>query len=108
MQDAMDGDGLMEGGGHSAFASPSHLIHQADREIGWSSVSPLPATFELDQGGSGKEGLWEGHEHMMSAQAGFAMVRKLCKGGCVKMQARGEGSIRCKKRYCCLPMCMAP
>ena len=54
----MDGDGLMEGGGHSAFASPSHLIHQADREIGWSSVSPLPATFELDQGGSGKEGLW--------------------------------------------------
>ena len=34
---------------------------------------------------------------MMSAQAGFAMVRKLCKGGCVKMQARGEGSIKCKK-----------
>ena len=38
-----------------------------------------------------------GHEHVMSAQAGFANVRKLCKGGCVKMQARGEGSIKCKK-----------
>ena len=38
-----------------------------------------------------------GHEHMMSAQAGFAMMRKLCKGGGVKMQARGEGSIKCKK-----------
>ena len=38
-----------------------------------------------------------GHEHMMSAQAGFAMVRKLCKGGCLKMQARVEGSMKCKK-----------
>ena len=46
---------------------------------------------------------------MMSAQAGFAMVMKLCKGGCVKMSARGEGYIENKKSIaCCLPMCMAP
>ena len=96
-----------DGGSHSAFASPSHLIHQADREIGWSSVSPLPATFELDQGGSGRrEGLWGGgHEQMMSAQAGFAMVMKLCKGGCVKMSARGEGYIENKKALLAAFLC---
>ena len=51
----------------------------------------------------GRRAYGGGHEHMMSALAGFAMVRKLCKGGCVKMQARGEGSMKC-----CLPLCMAP
>ena len=100
MQDAMDGDGLMGGATLRLRLLLISSIKQIGKLDGRPSRPSRPlSSWTKEEVGGGKA--YGGHEQMMSAQAGFAMVRKLCKGGCVKMKARGKGSIEYKKAFLC-------
>ena len=106
MQDAMDGDGLMEGATLRLRLLLISSIKQIGKLDGPPSRPSRPLSSWTKEEVGRREGLWGGgHEQMMSAQAGFAMVMKLCKGGCVKMSARGEGYIENKKALLAAFLC---